>query len=259
MTTEGWLYWSLGIAGTYVLGGIPFGLLIGFAKGVDIRQHGSKNIGSANAGRTLGRKFGVLTFILDFAKGFTPVLVSGFLLGTIARQDVEPGLACLWLAFGVAAFVGHLASPWLKFKGGKGVATGFGVVVGVFPMLTLPALAAILTWLISVRITRYIGLSSCFAAISLPVFLLVLVPVSRAIGLFVPRERIPGAVLSDVPIWNLWPFAILALLIAISVVARHSSNIARMLNGTEPKVKTKQERQAAAAAAATASAAAATH
>jgi len=250
MTNEGWLYWSLGILATYLLGGVPFGLLIGLAKGVDIRQHGSKNIGSANAGRTLGRKFGVLTFVLDFAKGFGPVLISGFVMGTIARQDIEPGRACLWLAFGVAAFIGHLVSPWLKFKGGKGVATGFGVVVGVFPMLTLPALAAILTWLVGVRLTRYIGLSSCLAAVSLPVFLLVLVPVSRAIGLFVPRERMPGAALADVPVWNLWPFAVLALLIAVSVVWRHRPNIARMLDGTEPKVKTKKERQAAAAAAA---------
>ncbi|HZW06140.1 MAG TPA: glycerol-3-phosphate 1-O-acyltransferase PlsY [Phycisphaerales bacterium] len=221
-------YWAGLVLGAYLLGSIPFGLLIGLAKGVDVRQHGSKNIGTANVGRTLGRKWGVLTFFLDALKGFLPVLVAGFVLKTIARPEVPSHLAWAWLVVGVCAVVGHMWSPFLKFKGGKGVATGFGAMLAVFPILSLPAMAAFLVWLACVKTTRFIGLSSCVAAASIPFLLIFVTPVCRYFGLFVPE---PGAPVT----WPLWPYVTVAVLLALMVVWRHRSNIARMLNGTEPR------------------------
>ncbi|CAN5751811.1 glycerol-3-phosphate 1-O-acyltransferase PlsY [soil metagenome] len=227
------IVYCLGLLAAYLLGSIPFGLLIALAKGVDIRQHGSKNIGSANVGRTIGRKFGVLTFFLDAAKGFVPVLVAGLWLGLINRPDLPPHDSLLWLAFGLAAFLGHLYPVWLWFRGGKGVATGFGALLAVFPILSIAALAAILVWMISVKVTRYVGLSSCIAALSLPLFTLLATPIARAAGIFAPRS-------AWAPWETIWPYMAIALLLALFVVWRHRSNLGRMLAGTEPRVGQKK-------------------
>ncbi|MCA3004227.1 MAG: glycerol-3-phosphate 1-O-acyltransferase PlsY [bacterium] len=244
MTSEQWLIWALCVVGAYVLGGVPFGLLIGLAKGVDVRQHGSKNIGASNVGRTLGRKWGVLTFLLDGLKGFAPVFIAGFALGTVNRPDAPVLLAWAWLSFGIAAILGHLYSPFLKFKGGKGVATGFGALLAVFPLLSLPALAAIVVWAISVKTTRYMGFSSCIAAVTLPLFTFAVIPFGNAIGLFAQRDPAAG----PGPTWPLWPYMTAGLIMAMLVVMRHRSNLKRMLEGTEPKVKSRSERQAEKAA-----------
>ncbi|HYD00393.1 MAG TPA: glycerol-3-phosphate 1-O-acyltransferase PlsY [Phycisphaerales bacterium] len=227
-TTTETLTWVGLVVGAYLLGSIPFGLLIGLAKGVDVRQHGSKNIGTANVGRTLGRKWGVLTFFLDALKGFVPVLIAGFALKTVSRPEVPSYLAWAWLSVGVVAVMGHMWSPFLKFKGGKGVATGFGAMLAIFPILSLPAMAAFVVWLICVKATRFIGLSSCVAAVSIPFLLIFVTPVCRYFGLFVPEPGAPVA-------WPLWPYATAAILLAVMVVWRHRTNIARMLNGTEPR------------------------
>jgi len=233
--TAAWL--GLLIA-AYLLGAIPFGLLIGLAKGVDVRQHGSQNIGTANVGRTLGRKWGLLTFFLDALKGFIPVLTAGFVLKTVSRPEVPAHLAWAWLSVGVASVMGHMWSPFLKFRGGKGVATGFGATLAIFPILSLPALAALLIWIICVRITRFIGFSSCVAAVSIPILLIFVTPVCKHFGLFVPE---PGAPVT----WPMWPYVTAAVMLATMVVWRHRSNIARMINGTEPRYGQKKPQPAA--------------
>lgn len=226
-TTTDTLLWLGLLLASYLLGAIPFGLLLGLAKGVDVRQHGSKNIGSANVGRTLGRKWGVLTFFLDALKGFIPTFAAGFVLKTIARPEVPSYLAWAWLSVGIAAVVGHMWSPFLKFRGGKGVATGFGALMAVFPIFTLPAIVALGIWALCARITRFIGLSSCVAAASIPVLLIFVDGIGRHFGLFVqPTQTVT---------WPMWPYVTVAIMLAAMVVWRHRSNISRMLNGTEPR------------------------
>lgn len=223
------LIWLGFVLMAYLCGAIPFGLLIGLAKGVDVRQHGSKNIGTANVGRTLGRKFGVLTFFLDALKGFIPTLGAGLFLQTVARPEVPPALAWMWLTVGLSAIAGHMFSPFLGFKGGKGVATGFGSLLAIFPILSLPAVAALVLWAVSVKVTKFIGFSSCLAAVSIPLWLFVVIPVSRSMGFFVRPEH------SDVT-WPMWPYATVGVLLAVMVVWKHRSNIGRMIAGTEPRV-----------------------
>jgi glycerol-3-phosphate acyltransferase PlsY len=228
-----WLAWILGLIGAYLLGSIPFGLIISLAHGVDVRKFGSGNIGASNVGRTLGRRWGVLTFLLDMLKGCLPVVAGGFMLGTIARHDTSNALAGAWLAFGVAAFMGHLFSIFLRFRGGKGVATGFGAVLGVFPILTIPAIISIVVWAISVKVTRYIGFSSCIAGLLLPIWTIFLPAASAAIGFF-HGSPAPQSIWPD---WSmLWPYFTVSMALALFVVYRHRANFARMLAGTEIRV-----------------------
>jgi glycerol-3-phosphate acyltransferase PlsY len=225
--------WLLTLLGAYLLGSVPFGLLISLAKGVDVRRFGSGNIGASNVGRTLGRPWGILTFALDALKGFAPVLAGGFVLGTIAQHNTSNLMAVAWLSVGVASFLGHLFPVWLGFKGGKGVATGFGALLGIFPILTIPAIMAIVVWALSVRVTRYIGLSSCIAAITLPVWTIFVPALGALVGFFRGAPS-PSSIWPD---WTmLWPFFSISAAMAIFVVVRHRSNFVRMLNGTETRV-----------------------
>lgn len=222
-----------GLVGAYLLGSIPFGVIIGLAKGVDVRQHGSKNIGSANVGRTLGRRYGLLTFVLDAAKGFVPVFVAGFVMNTINHADLEPRMSLAWMSFGAAAFLGHLYPIFLNFKGGKGVATGFGAILAVFPVLSFPAICAIALWAFFVNVTKYIGFSSCLAALSLPIFTVLATPVARLTGIF---PALPSDTSGWAPWSVLWPYFAVSCILAVFVVVRHRTNLARMLAGTENRV-----------------------
>lgn len=242
-----------GLTGAYLLGSVPFGLLIAKAHGVDVRKVGSGNIGATNVGRTLGRRWGVLTFGLDMLKGMIPAIVGGFLLGTIANPGTSNVMALAWLAIGCAAFMGHLFPIWLGFKGGKGVATGFGTLLGIFPLLTLPAVVAVIVWAISVRLTRYVGLSSCIGAMSLPLSTIFIAPMSKAVGFFYkPVSGMSESVVSADSMWPnwsvLWPYLAMSTVLAVFVVVRHRSNFARIRAGTEPKVATREQRAAAKAA-----------
>jgi glycerol-3-phosphate acyltransferase PlsY len=147
------------LAGAYLLGSVPFGLILSRAlAGVDVRRVGSGNIGATNVSRAAGKKVGILTLVLDAAKGALPVLVAQLL-----------GLAPAWgAAAGIAAFLGHLFPPWLGFKGGKGVATALGVSAAFAP---LAALAGILVFSATLAATRFVsvgsllGTAACAAAI----------------------------------------------------------------------------------------------
>lgn len=213
-----WIIWCL-IA--YLCGSISFALLLGKARGIDIRKVGSGNVGATNVGRALGRKWGLLCFALDVLKGFIPVFVAGFALGYIHHangQSLTISQAWCWLAVMVCPVIGHIFPVWLRFKGGKGVATGFGVLLGVWPVLTIAAGAALIVWLIMAKTFRYVGLASAAAALSLPLCVLML-----------------GLVRSQ-PLGELLPFFTITGLLALLVIVRHRSNLARTFQGTEPKI-----------------------
>lgn len=217
--------WTLCIAGAYLAGSIPFGVMIGRARGIDIQAHGSRNVGASNVFRVLGRRFGILCFLLDMLKGALPVVAAGFAAGVINRDpvpgDLTPAEMWLWMAVAAATIVGHMASVFLRFRGGKGVATGFGALLAMWPLLTLPALGALMVWYGTLKFTRYISVASMFAAISLPLWYLV--------------RTIPNAGDVGAQIAYASPPLIVTALIAALVVWRHRGNIGRLRRGEEPK------------------------
>ena len=202
----------------YLVGSVPFGYLIARSKGVNILKNGSGNIGATNVRRVLGRGPGNLCFALDVAKGLLPTLGTGLALGTLGNLNAPAGMIWLWLLTPVAAVVGHMCSPWLGFRGGKGVATSLGALLGVFWVLTVAVIAALVVWLIVLKASRYVGLASVAAAASVPIWALVL----------------PLLVRGSFPVSAMPMLAVSALLAAL-VVARHLGNLRRIVAGTEPK------------------------
>jgi glycerol-3-phosphate acyltransferase PlsY len=230
MTSEQLLiFLVLPVAG-YLLGSVPFAWVIGKSKGVDIRTVGSKNIGATNLGRTLGPQYFWYAFLLDAAKGFLPTLLASLLVRHLnAREFITPPPGHplpYWapLLTGVACVVGHLLPLYLKFKGGKGVATGFGVVLGFWPVYTLAGLLAGAFFVFVLMIYRYISLASMSAAIAFAVFVAALSSwQNRWLDTFLP----PG---------DRVPLIIVACLFAALIIFRHRANLSRLLKGTEPKV-----------------------
>ena len=207
---------ALGVAmvvGAYLLGAIPFGLLIGLRQGVDIRRAGSGNIGATNVGRVLGRRWGHVCLLLDILKGFVPTLAAGMLL--VPDPPDAAGLTW-WLAVGVAAVIGHTFPVYLGFRGGKGVATTVGVALGIFPHYAIPMLASLLAYAALRYITGVVSAGSLILAICFPVAFAVYV-------LAAPR----------VEMRTFWPLQAAAVALALLIVARHASNISRMLRGSE--------------------------
>jgi glycerol-3-phosphate acyltransferase PlsY len=217
--------WPIWIALAFLSGSIPFGVILAKAHGVDLRKVGSGNVGATNVGRALGRKWGFLCFFLDALKGAVPVLLSGRAMGALGTPvtDLPPADLWWWSATVFAALLGHIFSPWIGFKGGKGVATGFGALVAMWPILTWPVLLALGSWLLGMRVTRIVSLSSMFAACGLPLYCAITLPW--------PRE---GSVGSP---WR--PMAITGAM-AVAVLLTHRANIRRLIAGTEPRVGTKR-------------------
>ncbi len=216
--------WIACIIGAYFVGSIPFGVLIGKARGIDIRQHGSKNIGATNVGRTLGARIGFLCFFLDVLKGAIPIIVSGILTNVINHNASELTIAqmWLWLTIAAAAVLGHMFSIFLGFSGGKGVATSFGALLAMWPLLTIPALGALVVWYGTLRLSHYVSLASMLAGISLPIaYLLASIP------------RHSENVLQD--LLHASPPLIVTALLAILVIVQHRANICRLMRGEEPK------------------------
>lgn len=184
----------------YLIGSLPIGLYVGkLARGIDIRDFGSGNIGASNVWRTLGPAWGIVVFALDVGKGLGPTM--------LARHGLHaPG----WLpvAAGVAAVLGHNFSPFLGFKGGKGVATTLGVAFG----LSLPAaLIGFAVWGACLAVTRYISLSSVIG-----------VPTGAFFTWWLNGRQ--------------WPYGLFAVAVSVFVVVKHRANFARLQAGTEPKV-----------------------
>lgn len=225
-TGAGALTWGACIGGAYLVGSIPFGVLIGRARGIDIRKHGSRNVGATNVGRVLGRRLGVACFVLDLLKGAVPVLAAGFAGGMIGREPTAPGMGpvviWLWLAVASAAVTGHMASVFLGFDGGKGVATGFGAMLAMWPLLTFPALGALVVWYAVLRLTRYVSLASMLAAVSMPLWYF-----AWSVPLAGP-EIFPFLAPTAPPL-------IATTALACLVVWRHRANIGRLRRGEEPR------------------------
>ena len=208
-------------AACYLIGAIPFGYLAGRLKGVDIRTQGSRNIGATNAGRVLGRPWGIAVFALDVAKGLGPVILCGmFLKDHAATWGVAPGaLNLAWLGCAAACILGHTLPVYLRFRGGKGVATSLGVVLGLFPHLTIAGVLAFFVWVIVTLTTRYVSVGSICAALALPILV---------VGSLLRRG---GATLHED-----WPFVVFAIIAGGLVIYRHRGNIARLRAGAEHKI-----------------------
>lgn len=224
--------WLLLVAGAFLCGSVPFGLLAGCLRGIDIREHGSKNIGATNAIRVLGRPIGYTVFVLDALKGAVPVLIAGTLLGVLGRVAPDAAPMWKWLAVVVAAVLGHVFSPWVKFKGGKGVATGFGALLAVYPLVTFAALGAFAIWLVTVRVSRYVSLASIVAAAALPVLVLVTPTVA---GWLNGKAEVNRAGIAPVV-----PALVVTGVLAVLVIVKHRANIQRLLAGTESKIGQKK-------------------
>ncbi|MBM4071459.1 MAG: glycerol-3-phosphate 1-O-acyltransferase PlsY [Planctomycetes bacterium] len=203
-------FFAVTILAGYLVGGIPFGYLTGRWRGVDIFQHGSGNIGATNVGRVLGRKYGILVFMLDFAKGAAAVATALLVGSQIRDATLRQALPVL---AGLAAFLGHMFPIYLRFRGGKGVATGAGVVAILLP---LPALGALLTWLGIICATRYVSLASMIAAVALCLF-------QFSFG--------EGALAGEKAFTSVF-----CLIAAGLVLARHRANLARLLRGNENRL-----------------------
>src|SRR5215213_4493403 len=155
----------------YLLGSIPVGLIVGKSKGVDPRKAGSGNIGATNVGRLLGKKFFAIVFVLDLLKGLLPMLAAAYVLrGELPDRRTY----LLWLAVGFAAIAGHMFSLFLGFKGGKGVATSTGVLLGLWPYYTIPGLVGAGVWVIAFKVWRYVSLASILGSVAFAVAYVVL-------------------------------------------------------------------------------------
>jgi glycerol-3-phosphate acyltransferase PlsY len=196
------------LVGSYLMGSIPFGYLIGRIAGVDIREAGSCNIGATNVVRVLGKWYGYPVFVLDFLKGFGAVKLSMLLAMRPPLDWNSPELVGIIAA--VSSVVGHSYPPWLKFKGGKGVATSAGALFALTPAGGLIGLGI---WILIFWLTRYVSVASVTAAVVLPVVILV---ISR-------RNESAKAI---------FYFSICA---AAVVIWRHRSNLSRLMRGTEPR------------------------
>lgn len=198
------------LVGAYFAGSVPFGLIVArLAKGIDIREHGSKNIGATNVTRVLGAKWGALCFVLDVLKGVLPVL-----LPSVMFAADDPNRVHWQVAAGLLTILGHMFPIWLGFHGGKGVATALGVVV----MLANP---------ISTAITFGVFVN-CFAA-------------TRIVSISSIASAVTFAVSQMYVLWpqpfreETWSLAAFSLAVPTLIIVKHRSNIVRLLRGEEPR------------------------
>ncbi|MFO7821993.1 MAG: glycerol-3-phosphate 1-O-acyltransferase PlsY [Lentisphaeria bacterium] len=181
---------------SYVVGSIPFGLIIGKLNGVDIRKRGSGNVGSTNITRTIGRDWGMACFALDFCKGLAPVILAR---NAVSGMGTMPAILAA-----AAAIAGHIWPIFLNFKGGKGVSTSLGALIALAPFHVIICATA---WYLVFRLTRYVSVASIVAALVLPLASLILATQVETI--------------------------ILLIVVAALIIFRHRSNIVRLLEGTE--------------------------
>lgn len=190
------------VAASYLIGAIPFGLVLSRSSGVDIRRQGSGNIGATNVARLLGKKIGILTLLLDIAKGFFPMFLASLLIGN------SPGAHLLVAFCGAATVIGHMYSIYLGFHGGKGVATGLGVFLFLAP---LAVLLSLILFLLAVWVSGFVSLGSLLAAMAIPIWLF-----------FLGESG-----------WKI----LLASFIGVMIWIKHAPNIKRLLSGTEKSWK----------------------
>ncbi|MEA2116290.1 MAG: glycerol-3-phosphate 1-O-acyltransferase PlsY [Thermodesulfobacteriota bacterium] len=190
------------IVASYLVGAIPFGLVLSRGRGIDIREQGSKNIGATNVSRLLGKKLGLCTLLLDIAKGYLPMFAAGLLVGDDPGRNLVIGLC------GAASITGHMFPVYLGFRGGKGVATGLGVFLYLAPKALLICLVVFIA---AVGLTGYVSLGSLLASAAI----------------------LPGLYFFGEPSWKLC----LAGYVVTMIWIKHYQNIGRLLNGTEKSFK----------------------
>jgi len=192
------------IVAAYLLGGVPVGVLVCRAQGKDLFSIGSGNIGATNVSRALGSKWGIAVWILDVTKSLVPTLAARFLLtkpfGVLDAQT-------LWFLVGLAAIVGHCASPYLRFRGGKGISTALGAIIGTSPVVALLCFGL---FVLVLAVTRYMAIASVIGVSSVVLFSIL----------------VPGNTLQLLPVF---------VLLALFVAYRHRPNFKRLREGTEPK------------------------
>ena len=223
----------------FLLGSIPFGLLMAKSRGIDIRKHGSGNIGATNVLRVMGKKFGIPCLVLDILKGFVPTLLAVTLIRFAGQPDGIGIRALMKLAHefpadqqftaqllqvitGLCAILGHNYSPWVGFKGGKGIATSAGVVIALMPAAIV---ILVLIWLVLFLTTRYVSVASIAAVAVLPIITLW--------GSW-HHGRIQDGT------WNKPLFAF-SVMVAVLGIWKHRSNIRRLMNGTENRFERKKK------------------
>ena len=201
-------YFLIAVIG-YLLGSFPSGLIISRMRGVNIQKHGSGNIGATNVLRVVGKKWGYFVFGLDALKGLVAVRIAFAIVHPAGTAITQREL--IGIAGGLACILGHAFPVWLRFRGGKGVATSAGVLLGLMPLAVVSVFAV---WIILFQITRYVSVASIGAAAALPAFVM----------LYLRLGLLTGA--------SLLPFSIL---IAGVVVWRHRSNVKRLFRGQEQR------------------------
>lgn len=194
----------LSILTGYLLGSIPFGYVAARCKGIDIRKHGSGNIGATNVWRVCGLKYGLPVFALDVLKGVAAVLLARWLAVRFSSDPAWTGIIAA-----MTCILGHSFPVWLGFGGGKGVATSLGVFLALLP---IPSSVALAVWALVFKASGYVSLASIVAAVALPATALALQFTSRPHG---------------------WPVSGFAVVIGLLIIARHRSNMSRLRAGTE--------------------------
>lgn len=231
----------------FLLGSIPFGLIIANLKGVDIRAHGSGNIGATNVLRVIGKKYGITCLILDALKGYLPVLLAKNLILIAGKGHLELfGPVALHLTeseqlkgqlfhviTALCAVLGHNYSPWVGFKGGKGIATSAGVLIGLMPF---GIVLLILVWVLLFLTTRYVSVASIGAAVALPL----ITHIGARIHHVNPKDP-KSPTLWEAGTWNK-PLFVFTVIIAALAVWKHRANIQRLMNGTENRFTPKSKK-----------------
>jgi glycerol-3-phosphate acyltransferase PlsY len=203
------LTFAVVVIGSYLLGSIPFGYLAGRIAGIDIRNCGSGNVGATNVIRTLGKSYGYPVFALDFLKGFGAVKMSILIATRVQSEWNSPEMFGIVAA--ISSVLGHSFPVWLRFKGGKGVATSAGALLALAPVA---ALIGVAIWILTFWLTRYVSVASIAAAAALPLIILITTWLSRTTGKLLFYSSV---CLAAVVIW------------------RHRSNLSRLMRGTEPR------------------------
>lgn len=209
------------LLGSYLIGSIPFSWIVVRAlAGADIREHGSRNVGATNVARTFGKLPGVIALLLDLAKGYAAIVLARWLVGRpdwplVADAGGGPLQSHeLWIAVaGLVAVLAHMFPIWLRFHGGKGVATATGVFLALDPRVVA---GAVIVFLIVLIATRIVSLASIISAASLPLFI---------------------HFLAHGPFWRM----VVSIVISIAIIAKHHSNIARLTQGRERRMGHRKE------------------
>jgi glycerol-3-phosphate acyltransferase PlsY len=211
------------VAAAYLIGSIPFSyLVVRLVAGADIRQHGSRNVGATNVARTFGKVPGIVALLLDLAKGWAAVMLARWIVSRpewpLTAVSTNPLYSLeFWIAFaGLVAVLGHMFPVWLKFHGGKGVATATGVFLALDPVVIA---AALIVFLIVLITTRIVSLASIISAASVPIFFQFL-----AVG---------------TPFWRI----VVSIAIALCVIVKHHSNIARLAHGSERRMGERRDEE----------------